>query len=122
MDWRGGEHGKKSAQEESGGLSWERPDIAGDATGRMRLPELAEPAGKPSEPVTVAETSRNPRLRVPGDRDHSFQTLVITVSRASDRVRVLTGMALRVGEQNGKDDKDDRGLAPKRLGELESGD
>jgi hypothetical protein len=31
-------------------------------------------------------------------------------------------MALRVGEQNGNDDKDDRGLAPKRLGELESGD
>jgi hypothetical protein len=36
-------------------------------------------------------------------------------------VRVLAGMALRVGEQNGKDAKDDCGLTPKRLGEL-SGD
>jgi hypothetical protein len=55
MDWRGGEHGKKSARE-SGGLSWERPDIARDATDRTGLPKLAEPSGEPSERVTVAET------------------------------------------------------------------
>jgi hypothetical protein len=62
------------------------------------LPKLAEPSGEPSERVTVAETSRNPGF-----------------------VRVLAGMALRVGEQNGKDAKDDCGLTAKRLGEL-SGD
>jgi hypothetical protein len=94
MDWRGGEHGKKSARE-SGGLSRERPDIARDATDRTSLPKLAEPSGEPSERLTVAETSRNPGF-----------------------VRVLAGMALRVGEQNGKDAKDDCGLTPKHLGEL----
>jgi hypothetical protein len=43
---------------------------------------------------------------------------VIERAETLDRVRVLAGMALRVGEQNGKDDKDDCGLTPKRLGEL----
>jgi hypothetical protein len=36
MDWRGGEHRKKNAQEESGGLSWERPDAFARACRTIR--------------------------------------------------------------------------------------